>query len=123
MLNLFTINNVYRWKQWKGKVLSSAGYDLYLKYLLEQNNELDYDELYVSDSVFNNYKTKYKIELEDSYKFEMQQLGQFYDFYKLQHDSDYANQVYIEFKDLETKRYAYLHKKNPNFNSYSHMEN
>ena len=117
-VNLFTINNVYRWKQWKGKVLSSAGYDLYLKYLLEQNNNLNYDELYASDSVFNSYKTKYKIELEDAYKFEMQQLGQFYDFYKLQHDSDYANQVYIEFKDLETKRYAYLHNNNPTFNSY-----
>ena len=51
------------------------------------------------------YKNKYKIELADSYKFEMQQLGQFYDFYKLQHDSDYANKVYIEFKDLETKAY------------------
>ena len=117
-VNLFTINNVYRWKQWKGKVLSSAGYDLYLKHLLEQNSEFDYDELYVSDTVFNNYKTKYKIELEDSYKFEMQQLGQFYDFYKLQHDSDYANQVYIEFKDLETKRYAYLYNKNPSFKTY-----
>lgn len=117
-VNLFTINNVYRWKQWKGKVLSSAGYDLYLKHLLEQNSDFDYDELYVSDTVFNNYKTKYKIELEDSYKFEMQQLGQFYDFYKLQHDSDYANQVYIEFKDLETKRYAYLYNNNPSFKTY-----
>ena len=117
-VNLFTINNVYRWNQWKGKVLSSAGYDLYLKYLLEQNNEFDYDELYVSDTVFNNYKTKYKIELEDAYKFEMQLLGQFYDFYKLQHDSDYANQVYIEFKDLETKRYAYLYNQNPSFSAY-----
>lgn len=117
-VNLFTINNVYRWKQWKGKVLSSAGYDLYLKHLLDQNSNLDYDELYVSDTVFYNYKTKYKIELEDSYKFEMQQLGQFYDFYKLQHDSNYANQVYIEFKDLETKRYAYLYNKNPSFKTY-----
>jgi len=117
-INHFSISNVYRWKQWKGKVLSSAGYDLYLKYLLEQNNELDYEDLYKIDTVFDNYKNKYKFELDDSYKFEMQQLGQFYDFYKLQHDSDYANQVYIEFKDLETKRLAYLYNQNPSFKSF-----
>lgn len=117
-INHFSISNVYRWKQWKGKVLSSAGYDLYLKYLLEQNNELDYEDLYKIDTVFDNYKNNYKFELEDSYKFEMQQLGQFYDFYKLQHDSDYANQVYIEFKDLETKRLAYLYNQNPSFKSF-----
>lgn len=117
-INQFSIHNVYRWKQWKGKVLSSAGYDRYLKYLIEQDSELDYEELYKNDTVFSNYKNKHKLELTDSYKFEMQQLGQFYDFYKLQHDSDYANEVYIEFKDLETKRYAYLYKKDPSFNSY-----
>ena len=48
----------------------------------------------------------------------MQLLGQFYDFYKLQHDSDYANLVYVEFKNLETKRYDYLYKKNPTFDSF-----
>ena len=117
-INQFSINNVYRWSQWKGKVLSSAGYDLYLKYLLDQGSKLEYEELFKNDTVFDNYKNRYKIELADAYKFEMQQLGQFHDFYKLQHDSDYANQVYIEFKDLETKRYAYLHNKNPNFSSY-----
>ena len=117
-INQFSINNVYRWTQWKEKVLSSAGYDLYLKYLLSEGSDLAYEELYKKETVFENYKNKYKIELADSYKFEMQQLGQFYDFYKLQHDSDYANKVYIEFKDLETKRYAFLHKTDPSFNSY-----
>ncbi|UAM99954.1 potassium channel family protein [Polaribacter litorisediminis] len=117
-INQFSINNVYRWTQWKGKVLSSAGYDNYLKYLLAEGTDLEYEELYKSDTVFENYKNRDKVALADSYKFEMQQLGQFYDFYKLQHDSDYANQVYIEFKNLETKRYAYLYKKDPSFNSF-----
>ena len=117
-LNQLSINHVYRWNQWRGKILSTEGYDLYLKYLLDQDETLDYDEIYKMDSIFNNYKNKYKYELDNSYKFEMQLLGQFYDFYKLQHDSDYANEVYIEFKNLETQRYAYLYKKNPNFSSY-----
>lgn len=109
-INQLSINHVYRWTQWKRKILSTEGFDLYLKHLMDQNNTLDYDELYETDSVYNNYKNKYKYELDNSYKFEMQLLGQFYDFYKLQHDSDYANEVYVEFKDLETKRYAYLYK-------------
>lgn len=117
-INQFSINHVYRWKQWKGKLLSSAGFDNYLKHLISQNNRLDYDELYVQDSVFDNYKHKYKYQLDNAYKFEMQLLGQFYDFYKLQHDSDYANEVYVEFKNLETQRYAYLYNKSPSFNTY-----
>jgi hypothetical protein len=117
-INQFSINHVYRWNQWRGKILSTEGYDLYLKHLLDQDEALDYDELYKVDSIFDNYKTKYKYELDNSYKFEMQLLGQFYDFYKLQHDSDYANEVYVELKNLETQRFAYLHNQNPSFNSY-----
>ena len=117
-INQFSINHVYRWNQWKGKVHSLAGYDSYIKHLLETGNESSYDELYLSDDVYNSYVTASKYELTTAYKFEMQLLGQFYDFYKLQHDSDYANDVYVEFKDLETKRYDYLHKSKPTFNSY-----
>jgi hypothetical protein len=114
----FSINHTYRWKQWENKVLSAGGYDLYLKSLMDKDKSLDYYDLYYTDSVFNNYKNRDKIEYENAYKFEMQLLGQFYDFYKLQHDSDYANQVYVEFKNLETKRYAYLYNENPTFSSF-----
>ena len=61
-INQFSINNVYRWTQWKEKVLSSAGYDLYLKYLLSEGSDLAYEELYKKETVFENYKNKYKIE-------------------------------------------------------------
>lgn len=119
-INQFSINHVYRWNQWRRKILSTGGYDFYLKHLLDQDETLDYYELYKVDSIFDNYKNKYKYELDNSYKFEMQLLGQFYDFYKLQHDSDYANEVYVEFKNLETKRYAYLHKKTQTLVLISH---
>ncbi|GGH02964.1 hypothetical protein GCM10011416_22270 [Polaribacter pacificus] len=117
-IDAFSISHTYRWKQWKNKVVSNGGFDLYLKSLVDKDNSLDYYDLYYTDSVFNNYKNKYKFEYENSYKFEMQLLGQFYDFYKTQHDSDYANQVYVEFKNLETKRYAYLYEKDPTFSSF-----
>ena len=117
-IDQFVMTHVYRWTQWKEKVLSAGGYDLYLKHLMEQDTSLDYDEIYKVDTIFNNYKNKYKFEYENSYKFEMQLLGQFYDFYKLQHDADYSNQVYVEFKNLETKRYAYLYKEHPAFNTF-----
>ena len=117
-IDQFVMTHIYRWTQWKEKVLSAGGYDLYLKHLMEQDTSLDYDEIYKVDTIFNNYKNKYKFEYENSYKFEMQLLGQFYDFYKLQHDADYSNQVYVEFKNLETKRYAYLYKEHPAFNTF-----
>ena len=117
-IDQFVMTHVYRWTQWKEKVLSAGGYDLYLKHLMEQDTSLDYDEIYKVDTIFNNYKNKYKFEYENSYKYEMQLLGQFYDFYKLQHDADYSNQVYVEFKNLETKRYAYLYKEHPAFNTF-----
>ena len=117
-IDQFVMTHVYRWSQWEEKVLSSGGYDLYLKHLMEQDNTLDYDEIFKVDTVFNNYKNKYKFEFENSYKFEMQLLGQFYEFYKDQHDTDYANKVYVEFKNLETRRFAYLYKKDPTFSSY-----
>ncbi|MFT4575983.1 MAG: hypothetical protein ACI9SI_000899 [Polaribacter sp.] len=117
-INKFSINNVYRWKQWEGKVLSFSGIDNYLKHLMENGAELDYDELSKDDTTYNNYISNGRYEVENAYKFEMQLLGQFYDFYKLQHDSNYANSVYVEFKNLETQRYAYLHKENPSFDTY-----
>ena len=76
----FSINHTYRWKQWENKVLSAGGFDLYLKSLIDKDKKLDYYDLYYTDSVFNNYKNRHKIEYENAYKFEMQLLGQFYDF-------------------------------------------
>ena len=116
----FSINHIYRWDQWKEQVLSELGYDAYLKHLLktDENNGLGYDELFYSDTIFNQYKTTGKYKIEKAFKFEMQLLGQFYDFYKQQHDGNYANQVYVEFKNLETKRYAYLYEQEPNFDSF-----
>lgn len=116
----FSINHIYRWDQWAEKTISTLGYDAYLKHVLttDKNNSLGYEELFYNDTVFNNYSSSYKYQVENSYKFEMQLLGQFYDFYKLQHDADYANQVYVAFKDLETKRLEFLHKENPSFKGY-----
>ena len=118
IIDEFSISNTYRWSQWENKVLSSGGFDMYLKHLMSKDETLNYDDLYINDTIFDSYKNRFKYEYENSYKFEMRLLGQFYDFYKLQHDADYANKVYVEFKDLETKRYAFLYNKNPSFSRY-----
>ncbi|MCE7990837.1 MAG: hypothetical protein HEP71_02610 [Roseivirga sp.] len=116
----FSVNHVYRWDQWAEKTISTLGYNAYLVHLLTtgKNNSLGYEELFYSDTVFNNYSSSYKYQIEKSYKFEMQLLGQFYDFYKLQHDTDYANQVYTAFKNLETQRLKFLYKESPSFKGY-----
>lgn len=117
-INQFSINHVYRWKQWKEKVRSEAGIDNYIKHLMENGAELGYEELFKDDATYNYYISKGRYEIENAYKFEMQLLGQFYDFYKLQHDNEYSNAVYVEFKDLETQRYKFLHQTQPSFSTY-----
>ena len=117
-VNQFSTTDVYNWNQWKNSVSAIDGFYTYLDNLMVKDDRLEFGVLSKNDSIFNAYQTVHRHQIEKSYKFEMKLLGQFYDFYKLQHDSDYANQVYIEFKNLETKRSKYIYKQNPNFDSF-----
>jgi len=119
-IDSFDPNQIYRWNQWRNKITTNYGYELYVDSLLEKelDTDINFNELYQNDSIFNIYKDKYRFEMEKAYKYEMRLLGNFYDFYKAQHDSDFANDVYIELKNLETQRYAYLYHKQPSFSNY-----
>ena len=117
-INQFSTSDVYEWKQWKNNTTTIEGFSAYLDDLMDNDDQLKFEELSKNDSIFNAYQTTYKYQLEKSYKSEMKLLGQFYTFYKEQFDGDYQNQVYVEFKNLETKRSKYLYKENPTFNSY-----
>ena len=117
-VNQFSTTDTYHWKQWQNNISSIDGYYTYLDELINTNDQLEFESLSKNDSIFNAYQTIHKYKLEESYKFEQQLLGQFYDFYKQKHDSDYANLVYVEIKNLETKRYAYLYKEGSNFNTF-----
>ncbi len=116
----FNSNHLYRWSQWRKKLISSDGFRTYI-YRLDTppvftNSTPKVFTTY--DSLMTLYKNKYRYQIENAYKDEMRLLGNFYDFYKKQHDTEYANEVYVELKDLETKRFAYLYSINPSFKTY-----
>ncbi|MFK5891103.1 MAG: hypothetical protein QM486_10290 [Flavobacteriaceae bacterium] len=116
----FNSNHLYRWSQWQKKLISSDGFRTYI-YRLDNPPEFTNSTPKVFatyDSLMALYKNKFRYQIENAYKDEMRLLGNFYDFYKKQHDTEYANEVYIELKELETQRFAYLYGSNPSFKTY-----
>ncbi|WP_420316996.1 potassium channel family protein [Ekhidna sp.] len=76
-----------------------------------------YDNMYtpeVMEKIFNQYR----VEMEMVFQREMEVRGQFIDLYKLQRNTTWANSVFIELKDLETERLAYLYSQGPTFRTY-----
>jgi len=116
----FNRNHLYRWSQWRKKLISSDGFRTYL-YKLENIPDFTYSTPKVFatyDSLMVQYKNKFRYQIGNAYKDEMRLLGNFYDFYKAQHDTEYANEVYVELKELETHRFAYLYSSHPSFKTY-----
>ena len=58
------------------------------------------------------------IKNEFVYKNEQKLKGRLYQMYRQNFDTDFANLVYADIKDLETKRSGYLYKQNPSFKSF-----
>jgi len=116
----FNPDHVYRWNQWKNKVVTNYGYTIYMQYILDNDStkSLLFNDIFQNDSIFDTYKNKFRFENDKAYKYEMRLLGNFYDFYKAQHDIEFASDVYVELKNLETKRFKYLYHKNPSFDSF-----
>lgn len=76
-----------------------------------------------SDSEFSKkyldaYYNKVRVEEEYRYKEEQKLKGQFISLYRAQNDIEYANQVYIASKELETQRLAYRYRSTPQFKTY-----
>ncbi|WP_144894920.1 potassium channel family protein [Lutibacter sp. Hel_I_33_5] len=116
----FSKTDIYRWNEWEDKVVSLHGYLEYLEKLYKKSalNSASMESMFNNDSILNTYASQYKFQIENSYKFEKRLLGSFYDSYKSQYDTDFANKVYITLKDLETQRYQYLNKIEPSFKTY-----
>lgn len=116
----FNKTDTYRWNEWEGKVSSFQGYSEYIRklYIERALNSATYENLFYNDSIFRTYVDTYKYKLENAYKYEKRLLGSFYDHYKSQYDTDFANTTYITLKDLDTARYEYLNAEKPSFKSY-----
>lgn len=73
---------------------------------------------YLSERNIKYYFDTVRVQDIDVYNAELAIRDKFYDFFKDRHDTESANFVYIEIKDLETERLAYLYQQNPNFKSF-----
>ncbi len=75
------------------------------------------DNLY-SQAMLDTYLNKFRVENSRAFREESKMLGQFYDKYKGEHDTENANKVYVDLKDLETQRLAYHYKTHPTFDTF-----
>ncbi len=84
-----------------------------------------YDATYVNnnrlrakDSVRTDYMENGRHSLDYTFKEETKFLGKLKSHYISQHDKEYENAVFMEIKDLETKRFEYLYTQNPSFKTF-----
>ncbi len=103
------------WKQFDNMMIADMGLGPYLaKISYEQNLQ------------FNPFNTQYlkqyidsiRIADEDAYAGEMGFRGFFYNHYKSIFDTENANAVYVNMKNMETQRLAFLYKTHPTFDTY-----
>jgi len=121
LLKLITLHPTYTisWPQIENKLING-------NFFYQKMGEMQIDPLVhykprvntLNDENVAYYLDSLKIQDEFINKEESKIRGQLYDFYKSQHDIPYANRVYLELKDLETARLAYLYEQNPNFDTF-----
>jgi hypothetical protein len=76
------------------------------------------DNARISNRNINFYIKHVAIENEFAYKKEQKLKAELYNLYKQTFDNDFANLVYIDMKDLETKRLEYLYSISPSFDTF-----
>ncbi|MEM6516973.1 MAG: potassium channel family protein [Bacteroidota bacterium] len=108
--------DVIQWKQFSNKLASSFGIT---DYSLE-TTDLMFSGLDVEKKkeVKDIYLDSVRISNDDIYAREISLKGQFYKYYKSKYNTEVANKVYIELKDLETQRLEVKHQQNPRFFTY-----
>lgn len=117
-LDQLTTSSTYQWAQWSDWFLSFQGFNEYFATLpdsLRGNGPFD---LRSNEKAIERYKTEGLVQDAKSYKQEVKLRGKLLDLYKAQHDLEDVNTVYIELKDLETDRLAYLYSLTPSFTTF-----
>jgi hypothetical protein len=119
----FPAQTKINWNQWKNKIIISTAKSYYL-----DNNSIEgsppkieyqkYAKWARSKEVNISYKEQGRIQNNQSYLEEIKFRYEFYNFFKSIYDIENANIVYVEIKDLETKRSEYLHTQNPSFKTF-----
>lgn len=106
------------YKQFTNNLFSSN----FNNYFFTQHDKLDSEfiadtERYSKRNI-QFYLENALIKNEFSYKNEQKLKGRLYQMYRQYFDTDFANLVYADIKDLETKRSRYLYEQNPSFKGF-----
>lgn len=113
------------WKQWHNKVISDVNFaeNFFVpnldKDILEEGLSLEeaQSSKYVSAKIVE-YKNQFIVENQTGHRNDIKFKSAFYNNYKSVHDTDNANLVYFEIKDLETQRLKFLYNQDPNFKTF-----
>ena len=119
-------NHTLDWNDFNGK---SANGDFILNYIfnLQSEDKINEDEENAQENILKQFESAYnikehlskrRIENEALYNLEIALKGKFLNHYRTIHNTVWANEVYIEMKDLETQRLAFLHNQNPSFKGF-----
>ncbi|WP_339700658.1 potassium channel family protein [uncultured Roseivirga sp.] len=93
--------------------------ETYKGYILPRLDEMQLKQAdFYSQKDLDNYRQKQMIEDVNFYNSEVALRGLFKNYFDSRHDATSANQFYIEIKDLETRRLAYLYHQNPTFDGF-----
>ena len=103
------------WSQFKDKLVSTAA----KSNLRTSLREKGVGRSYLYSKKFNAlYKDSIRFHNKTVYGNEIGLIGTFYKYYKSKYNTEVANEVYLELKDFETKRFEVLHQQNPSFKTY-----
>tara|TARA_R110000796_G_scaffold252642_1_gene389985 strand:- start:1021 stop:2916 length:1896 start_codon:yes stop_codon:yes gene_type:complete len=105
----------------EGSALSEKLIDVgtYMEYIFPRidQDQFRQDDFYSKEDL-DNYRQKQVVEDVNAYNSEVALRGSFKNYFDSRHDAVSANKFYIEIKDLETRRLAYLYHQNPSFDGF-----
>ncbi|TNE54022.1 MAG: two pore domain potassium channel family protein [Bacteroidetes bacterium] len=108
------------WRQFENKTISDAGFSAFRLLKQEEAVRQGLSHLMIGDvgTLTMEYTKQFRFRDLWAYNSERADLGAMLDYYKSHYDKANANMVYVELKDLETKRYEVLYHENPGFNNF-----
>lgn len=108
------------WSQFNEKVIEQITYDFdFTDYLVEKYPNHDFtSEGFYKKEYLLEYVNLFRVENNRAFRQESKMRFGLYNFYKTQGNLEFANEIYVSAKELQTQRNQYLYSQNPSFNSY-----
>ena len=115
----FPVNTTISWEQFSNKLINFEGYRLdfmYRRDVLKTQPQIAGN--WLQEDLANRYIEESSFKRKPSYINEVKLRSKFLAYFKNIYDLESANKVYIDLKNLETKRLAFVYENNPSFKSY-----